>query len=472
MNLDSEVGRAKFRSPFDRLRANVISDVRPSGERCEEPFALSREPVERSKGKLRVYYPTVVFRLKISTRGRAGLAAIACALAMPSPVMAAGWSLEPSAEGRLSYTDNIALSPNTKDSVWGYQVAPKAVLSWREELSEIQGEARLGLNRYPSRSELDTTDYLAALRMSTASERNVYGLTALFNRDSTLATEARQTGVVQTRRQRSQLSLAPNYRRVLSERTSASVQYAFSDVGYETGSGLRDYRDHQLAVSYAWAWSTRLKWDTSVSWNKFKTKDRAIRTDTTNLSLGVSYALSERAGLGLSAGWRRSETNIVSDTPVCPLGSQFLCDFFRVAPVLVTQSVSARERGLVLSANSDFDSEAGRFSLSASRGVNPTAAGLTVRTDRLGFQWRRELSERMSVALSSAWLRSVYDGNLGAASRYVTFEPSLSWKLRERLTVGLNYSYVRTRTDNTPGSARSNAAYLSIGYQWPPVSLR
>ncbi len=388
------------------------------------------------------------------------------------PTQAADWSLEPSAEGRLSFNDNIALSPNTKDSVWGYQVAPKAVLSWREELSEVAGETRLGLNRYPTRSGLDTTDFLALLRLSTASERNGYGLSASFNRDSTLATEARQTGVVQNRKQRNQLSLAPNYRRTLSERESAAVQYQFSDVRYQSGAGLLDYRDHQLVASYALAWSARLKWDTSASWSKFKTQDSSIRTDTKSLNLGMTYAISERANLGLSAGWRTSETQIVSNTRLCPLGSQFLCDVFGVAPVVLTQSSTTRGRGLVLSANTDFDSDVGRLSLSLSRGVNPTASGLTVRTDRIGIQWRRDLSERLSAGLSSAWLRSVYDGNLGASSRYVTFEPTLSWKLRDRLTLGLSYSYVRTRTDNTPGSAGANAAYLSIGYQWPPVSLR
>jgi predicted porin len=381
-------------------------------------------------------------------------------------------SLEPSADGRMTYTDNISMNPNTKDSVWGYQVAPKAVLSWREELSEIAGEARLGLNRYPSRSELNTTDYLAALRMSASSERNGYGLSASFIRDSTLASEARQTGIVHLRRQRSQLSLAPSYQRVLTERTSASVQYAFGDVGYESGTGLRDSQDHQVSAGYAYALSARLKWDASLSWSKFKTKDHAVRSDTNGANLGMTYALSERASLGLGAGWRRTQTNIVSNFLVCPLGSQFLCEVFGVAPVTVTQSFSTRESSLVLNASSDFQLESGRLSFRASRGTFPTASGLTVSTDRIGFEWRAELSQRLSATLSSSWLRSVYDGNLGPASRYFSIEPSLSWKLAERLTLGTGYSYAYSNTDNSPASARANTAYVALSYQWPPVSLR
>ncbi|MFN0316748.1 MAG: hypothetical protein ACKVQA_17130 [Burkholderiales bacterium] len=408
----------------------------------------------------------------MSARRWAGVAVTGAALLLPGLAAAAAWSLEPFADGRLTYTDNIAMNPNTKDSVWGYQVAPKAVLSWREELSEIAGEARLGLNRYPSRSELNTTDYLAALRMSTASERNGYGLNASYIRDSTLASEARQTGVVQLRRQRSQFGLSPSYQRVLTERSSASVQYSFSDVGYESGTGLRDYQDHQVSATYTFAWSTRLKWDASLSASRFKTKDRAVRSDTNSANLGMTYAMNERANLGLSAGWRRTETNIVSNFLVCPLGSQFFCDVFGIAPVLVTQSSSTRESSLMLNARSDFQLETGRLSLQASRGTFPTASGLTVRTDRIGFEWRGELTERLSATLSSAWLHSVYDGNLGPGSRYMTFEPSLSWKFAEQLTLGVGYSYAYSNTDNSPASARSNAAYVSVSYQWPPLNLR
>jgi hypothetical protein len=395
-------------------------------------------------------------------------------VAMASSVSALGaqWSLEPSAEGRLSYTDNIALTPNTTDKVWGYQLAPKAVFAWREALTEVAGEGRLGLNRYPTRGELDTTDYLAQVRMSTTSERNGYGLNAAFNRDSTLGTEARQTGVVQIRRQRNQVSLTPSFRRSLTERSSASLLYQFNDVSYESGSGLRDYTDHQLVAGYSWAGSDRLNWDTSLSWDKLRTHDNSIRTDTKSISLGASYAWSERIKLGLSAGWRYTETEIVSNTLICPLGPQLLCDFFLVPRVLVTQDFTTKGRGLLLNGEAEVKFNSGRVTLAVSRNVNPTGSGLTVRTDRVGGQWQRDLTERLSTSVSAAWLRSAYDGNLGASAKYITLEPTLSWKLRERLTLGASYSYVWTRTDNTAGSSRSNTLYLTLSYEWPPVSLR
>lgn len=385
-----------------------------------------------------------------------------------TPSRAAQWSFEPAVEGRVSYNDNISLTPNTTDRLWGFHASPRAVFAWREAVTEFAGEARLGVNRYPSNKDLDTTDLLSELRYVAASERNTYGLSGRFDRDSTLATEARRTGVVQARRQRTQKSLSPSYRRALTDRSSISLRYQYADVGYESGSGLRDYRNHSASVNYAWLASERLRADTSASWDDLQTMDDNIRTTTRSLSQGVSYGLTERITLGLNAGWRRSRTTVNSF--ICPFGAQIICDSFRIKLVPVARTVTGN--GLVLVADADFAMDTGKYNLSLSRGTSPTGSGLTVRTDRLGLQWRGDWTERISLSASGAWLRSAYDGGLAQGARYLTVDTSLGWKLDEGWTVGASYAHVRSVADGAPGGARSNALYFTVSYQWPPISMK
>lgn len=376
-------------------------------------------------------------------------------------------SLTSSVEGRTSYNDNISLTPGTRDGVWGLHLSPSVALAWREALTEVAAEGRLGLNKHPSRGDLNTTDALGELRLTTATERTTYGLTARVNRDSTLATEARQTGVVQARRQRLQKQLSPSVRRQLTDRTSASLRYQYNAVDYETGAGLRDYADHQLSTGYSWLASERLRTETTLGWDDLRTDDDSVRTGTVNLSQGLSLALTERVTFGASAGWRRSKTTV--NSLVCPFGPQILCDLLGVAPVNVARTSKAR--GLILSADADFDLERGRYGLSISRGTSPTGNGLTVRSDRLGGRWNSNLTEKITGGLSAAWVKSVYDGDLAARSRYMTLDASVDWRLDERWTAGARYGYVRSRTDGTPGSASANALYFTLSYQWPRVAL-
>lgn len=381
---------------------------------------------------------------------------------------AAQWSLEPSAEAGLSYNDNLALTPGTRDSVVGYQVAPRAVFAWRDALSEVAGEGRIGLNRYPGKRDLDTTDLLGELRAATRSERNVFSGAARVLRDSTLDTEQRQTGVVQTRRQRTQKTLSPGYRRILTERTSASLNYQLTDVGYERGAGLRDYRNHQWSLGHAWDISERVRTDTSVSWNSLRTDDDTLRTRTSSLNQALTYAWAEKASLGVSAGWRSTRTTL--NRLQCPLGAELRC-ILGLQP-LVPLAVTTKERGLILGVDANGELTRGRYGLSFSRGTSPTADGLVVRTDRLEARWSFDWNERMTYGVSGAWLRSVYDGDLGAGSRYLAFDGSLDWRLDERWTAGLRYTFVRSRTDGGVGSATSNALYATMSYHWQPLSLK
>jgi hypothetical protein len=322
------------------------------------------------------------------------------------------------------------------------------VFARRTEATEVAGTARLGINRYPGNSDLDTDDATLSLTSQLRDERNTYGLSAAYIRDSTLQTELATTGIVQARKQRNLVSLSPSWNYSLTERASVFAQYRDDQVKYQAGAGLEDYTNRQATAGYQHLLSERSTATVSGSYNRYETDTGGTLTTSYGLSVGLTHSPVEPLTLGLGIGARRSDTTITN---------------------MATSKTS--DDGLTFNASADYKWERTHANVAASRDINPSGTGQVVQTDQLAIGIGHQFSERLSGNANAAYLLSRYIAGPGSDTEYINLNSSLGWNLDESWRAGAGYSFAYQRVKGGPDSASANTIYLSISYNWPKISI-
>jgi hypothetical protein len=388
-----------------------------------------------------------------------------------SNVLAAEWSIEPSIDARANLTDNLNLTPGVRENVFNWTVSPRVIFARRTEISEVTGTASLGFNRYPDDPSLDTTDANFSLGSQLRSERNTYGLSAAYIRDSTLQTELATTGIVQTRTQRDLVTISPSWSYSLTERSSVFAQYQYDHASYEAGAGFIDYSNQQASAGYQYLIAERVATTLSGNYSRYEADDGSIISNSNGFSVGLKYSHSEKLAFDLSFGVRRSDTTITNSALLCEFGAVAICDFFGIPLQRVTATATTADDGYVYSASADYKWERTSASMVLSRDINPTGSGLVVETDRIAIQIGHQFSEKLSGNVYAAYLSSRYITGFGSDTEYSSLSSSLSWKLDERWTTGAGYSFSYQKVKNASESASANTVYLSISYNWPKISI-
>lgn len=402
---------------------------------------------------------------------RLSLVLLALSALLPMAVHAAEWAIEPSIDSRANITDNINLTPNVHDNVFGWSVGPRVTFARRTEATEVAGTASLGINRYPGNSSLNTDDASLSLASQLRDERNTYGLSAAYIRDSTLQTELATTGIALTRAQRDLVSLSPSWSYSLTERSSVFAQYRYDQAHYQTGVGLVDYSNQQGSGGYQYLLSERTAATLSGSYSRYKADDGSILQTSYGVNIGLTHNPVERLTLAFGIGSRRSDTKITNTATFCPFGPVIICNIFGIPLETLTATSDTSNSGLSYNASADYKWESTTANISASRDINPTGSGLVVQTDRLAAGIGHQFNEKLSGNINAAWLVSRYIGGLSGDIDYYNLNSSLSWKLDEWWTAGTGYAFSYQKVKGAPDSANANAVYLSISYNWPKISI-
>jgi len=374
---------------------------------------------------------------------------------------------------RTEYNDNVLLTPGSKTAAWGLIAAPDVKLGYRTETVELVGGLSASINRYPSKSELDTDNYAGDMRGSVRLERDVLGFGVASRRDATLVSELEETGTVLAYRQRTLSTAQASWTRLLSERDSLSATYAFSRADYAdtTGTGLTDYTAHGAAVTWQRLLDERSSLAVTASFDHYDTQPARFRAATYGIRARYLYALSETFRGGVTAGWRRSDTRVESHVLVCEgfvlLGACF-GNVFELSDV-----EKDRSSGYTLDGFLEKKTERDTWTARLSRQINPSGLGAIVETDRVGGTWSRELSPTVSASLDAAAYRTRFVGGTvrGSDSTYYRIEPRMSWRITDWWLLSGGYRYARQRYEGASGAGEGNLAYLTLTYRWPRISM-
>ena len=391
-----------------------------------------------------------------------------------SPSRAAEWSMEPSVDLRGEYDSNVNFTSDPHPSVWALKFSPDVKFSGATEALNVTGRIRVTVNRYFGENGLDSTDYITSLQSSYKTERNLLGLNVEAVRDSTLLSELSETGVVNERRQRTRVTANPTWTRSLTEVTSLTASYRYSDVRYAdtAGTSLIDYHEHSATVGLQSNLSERDIVSGTLYYDLFETDPAAFRASTYGIQVGYDRPFSETLHGFLAVGARQTRGTVACEGPGSCTGN--------VIPPTSSQSATSTDTGYIFTATLDKKWETATISGRASRELTPSGVGALFETDRIGVNWTQQWSPTVSSSVDGAAYRSRQVGDLVAGindSRYYTTEPKVIWKFTEWWTLTGGYSYSHVRHENPPDQssparpASRNVWYLMITYAWPKLSV-
>lgn len=383
---------------------------------------------------------------------------------------AAEWSMESSVALRTEYDDNIELTAEPHPAVWGVLLAPEIKFSGETERLKVTGGLRVSVNRYYGESGLDSTDHAVTLRSSYKTERDVFGMDLDSVRDSTLVSELLETGVVQARRERNRLAAAPSWSHSLTESTSLTASYGYTDVRYADtqNTSLIDYRDQQATMGVLSHLTERDTLAVIGYYDWYQTNPKTFEAKTYGVQAKYDRAFSETLRGTLAVGVRNTRSTQSSDALVCSGPILFGLCFGNLSQV--TLVASDRSTGYTFLASIDRKFETGLLSGQLSREIYPTGVGALVQTDRLGVAWQHQLSPTLDFFVDASIYDSRYVGSFvtGSNSRYYRIEPRLTWKMTDRWTLLGGYSYGHVQSAL---SASASTVYLVVSYTWPKFSV-
>ncbi len=369
---------------------------------------------------------------------------------------------------RQEYNDNINLTALPHNAVWGSILTPSIKLSSSTEVSQTSASVLLNLNRYTGATGLDRNDQFYTLSSNYKTERDIWAGDFSYTRDSTLSSELSQTGIVLTRAQRSLLSLAPSWTRMLSERTSLKLGYQFNNVSYAGGTafGLVDYTNHAVEADWMYQATENDLVNMSVSYSRFQTANASYTANTVGVQGGLTHSFSETMKGTVLLGVNQSKSTLKSQS----------LQLVSIFPLVFTQVQSTQTSSNlvpVVSATLNKQFETGSINGSASRQLVPGGNGSLVETDRLGLDATHNFNERLAGSVNGAVYRSRYIGDAvsAASSRYYELVFNLDWQMSERWKLESGYRYARVTYQNSSVVPVSNLIYASIRYDWPKISV-
>jgi predicted porin len=358
----------------------------------------------------------------------------------------AQWSVKPIFNPSIEYDDNISLSTSNKEDSFKFVVRPTIVGAYETETALLSLTTGYSIERYTSNTRDTEDNPFFQLNSSKSFERSSLGIDYSFSEASSRDTAALDTGNFSSRSVITTHTFSPFYSYSLSEIDSVSVNFSYIQREYSTDE-FRDNETKSIATSWQRQFSERLIGYTSFSYSNYQSGESVNSTenDNYNLSVGVSYDLSEKWSLNGNVGVRYLDSKTGIDS----------------------QSTSGSSFDLT----ANYQSELGRLSISALRRISPSSSGDVNEQDIYNVDWSSDLTERLSAGISSRYIETTSaTENSNIKRENFNISPNLSWKLSPKATIELSYRYrQQKRTDQE--IAKGNSLSLTFSYDFQGYRL-
>ncbi|MCR4300050.1 MAG: hypothetical protein NUV51_00370 [Sulfuricaulis sp.] len=383
------------------------------------------------------------------------LIGILSVLLLPRISLAAEWSFEPSIGLASSRDDNPTLTTGAHESVSAVSIYPRMKLGKTTETSAVNLDLLLSATEYSGDQVPDTDSQILTLNSHVQStERSKWGLDSEYRRnilfESTQTTSGtgnlRDTdvGLVSQKVRRESLFAQPSWAYALTERSSLNFRYVINDVSFEkiAGTGLEDYKDHLLGVTYSYRITPRDDLNISIAHSAYRPDVSNTKSDTNQFLAGISHAYTEttqgRFMLGVGKTSEKSPT-VTNDTS-----------------------------NYVLEAGLQQRSELSTVDGVISRDVHPSGAGRTAISNQFRINMARKISPMVNFNIRASIFRNkVLEGSdPDIDRRYYEVIPGLSWQWKPEWVFGLEYQFREQKFDANPTTAKSKAVFAGVNYSW------
>jgi hypothetical protein len=372
--------------------------------------------------------------------------------------------LVPALEFREEFTDNVDNATSNKKNDFFSTINPSLAFFRSTDRTNLELFSSFSWRTYArSDSTSDSTDYQCRAQLNqNLSERYDLGLNAAYTRSTGNDTINQTTGL-STRSGLDRQAYSGNLKRVLDEKTTATLSYSFSMDTYDTSadsnvnSSNQDLTAHKAGLLVSrdlGALMPHLKGTFSTTYDRAMYQYSTI--DNYTARVGASRQLFEKTDLSLSAGGRFDHST-----------------FMR--PQLLSGSVSEESSdgwGWVGSAILNYNGEKTSGTLSVSHDFNP-ASGQTgaVETTSFGGTLRHGFSDRFAAGIAAAYnINLASKGQFSARStndRALNLTADMSYRMSDYCSAGIQYTYQLATENFTDSQTTQNRVMLRISTNYP-----
>jgi hypothetical protein len=377
------------------------------------------------------------------------MAAIAC---VPAFATAQEWTARIGGTARGEYTDNYFFNAEEPQSAFTLSVTPSLVAVRRTPTSDVTMLLTLGGNKVWGLD--DSLDYLstrAEIGGTLRQERSRWSGNAGFSRAPSLQEVFSGDAIVYTLAQSNSAYASGSYSHDLTERWSVEARVAGNDNRYDSlqaDESFQDNRSYSAGASARYAYSERAYATFLADFARFSSDIE--RTETVTAVLGFAYDVSPRLKLSGSAGYFWSEVR----------NSQ------------IPDRDSRRDDGHLVGGEVSYDaSQSSRLVAGLSERLTPSAAGGLAITDYAYAGLSYAVTDRLSGRLGASYTRMRFVGGVGVPTGDTHYDAAISvtYRIAQRWTLDAGYQYRRGRYPQELGEPRSNAAYVTLAYNWSDV---
>jgi len=398
------------------------------------------------------------------------LVALGLLIAIPAVPVYGAWVVQPSAEMKTSYDDNVRLSTEELEDAGFVNTAMiQARVANITETTQVSGVIAASFVDYAQTRDTEDSDNLVLRFIADQRfERGSVGATVSAERDSVfryagiitdpfsfqdeseidrelndLADNAEDVdeAVIREQLERTRFGVAPQASYNINSRTTASLRYQYYEVQFDDEDlanqfGAQDTETQTATASMRRTLTERSSATMSVSTTKFDPKQDA-GSDAYEVNLGIDRQMSERTSLRATIGVNRVSPDIGEDND----GNSGSLEI-----------THATNNGLLRA--------------SIRRSLYPSAYGEILESDMLQFSYRHRFSARFAASIGANGISS--SSNQGQSNQdrdFFAVNPEVVWAFSENLQITAGYQFTWNDRENESGDATSNALFLSFSYQ-------
>ncbi len=393
--------------------------------------------------------------------------------------MAFDYSLQPLISSSERYSSNIYMSALPHQDNWITKVSPGVNFGIRNEDAQLNSNFTFNQLFYTNQSSLDINEQLFSIEYNHRKNRWQWGLEGSFNNQSSLSSSYNNQGTVlgYTLKQVmvKQLNIAPSLTYAISELSSATLNYSYSEATYDknTNSFLSNYDFQQLSGTYNYLYSVKDKLNFTLSGSQYNkplsnNSNYSMTTYNDQASVGWQHSFPQQWVSFLSVGLNYSQSDLTSG------------DFLQITnnifydpnngSFVTNQHYSTKSTtgiGQIYQASIQKTFETAAISLIGSQNQTPTTQGLQTQT-QISINPSYTINERWNTGLSASYAIFKMPAQINGYSLdrdYTTISPNINWRWTPEINIGLSYTYREQIYKNNINSAQDNSLLLQLTYQ-------
>ena len=348
--------------------------------------------------------------------------------------------MTPTYSSSVDYDSNRLLSAQSRGSEAAVLTAD-LLLDRALENTDISIEPRYAFRRYSNSSLGNGDDRSIAGKFRRSRELTRLDLSASYWDQSTLVSEALETGIVRADTHRRLAQAAGTWSWSQTELWLLTAQFAYQDVSYYGGgqSLLPGYRYPSASVGEQFSFSERGSFTFSAFGSQLRSDTRGNSSRESGLQAEVIYAFSERTRIDAA-----------------------LAESIRVL-------AGASSHGTDASVTATHDYVRGSLSLIYTRSLVPYGFGYLVERQQGTLSASRKLTEYLDANVSVFKIENNQQAVLLEVDRrsYDTATAGLNWHPAETWNLGVQVAAVRTQTVGFP-SATVKSWRGAVTLSWNP----